>query len=357
MKLDKLLRVAVRGGASDVVLKTGSVPRFRFNGELISLSDGIVITPEIMNEWIASIVPRHLESRLQNLEDLDFSYQIADGFRFRVNLFRQRQLFGLVLRVVSNHIRTLEELQLPKIISKFADEKRGIILVTGATGSGKSTTLAGMIQKINLERSAHIVTVEDPIEFNFRDEKATIHQREIGVDSPSFGAALRSALRQNPDVILVGELRDHETVETALMAAETGHLVLSTLHTLDAVESLTRIMSYFSGHQALSIRMMLAATLKAIISQRLLPRADNQGMVPAFEIMVCNAMVRDIILQGKDFSGIHEAIREGRDNYGMQSFDQSLIELYKRGAISKKQAVAFATHKDDVMLALSGIVA
>ncbi len=355
MDIERILKVAVRGGASDVILKTGSVPRFRFNGELVSLSDGENITPETMTTWIKHILPRHLSDKLNLLEDLDFSYQSKSGNRFRVNLFRQRQTFGLVLRVVSSHVKTTEELQLPPIFREFIKEKRGLILVTGATGSGKSTTLAAMIESINNSSPAHIVTIEDPIEFSFVDKKSTVQQREIGVDAASFPAALRSALRQNPDVILVGELRDRETTETALMAAETGHLVLSTLHTLDAVETMTRLLSYFPPHQHPALRIMLSTTLRAIVSQRLVPKKDKKGLVAAFEILVGSAQVKECILRGDDFERLHDAMRDGSESYGMRSFDQSLLELFRAGAISAETAIEFASRKEDLRLDISGV--
>lgn len=355
MDIERILKVAVRGGASDVILKTGSVPRFRFNGELVSLSDGSMITPETMTTWIQTMLPRHLNQKLDKIEDLDFSYQSKNGNRFRVNLFRQRQTYGLVMRVVSSHVKSVEELQLPAIFREFAKEKRGLILVTGSTGSGKSTTLAAMIESINITRASHIITVEDPIEFSFTDRLATIQQREIGVDCATFPDALRSALRQNPDVILVGELRDRETTETALMAAETGHLVLSTLHTLDAVETMTRLLSYFPPHQHQALRIMLSTTLRAVISQRLVPRKDNKGLAAAFEILVGNAQVKEVILKGDDFEKLHDAMRDGTESYGMRSFDQSLLELYQAGIISRETAVAFASRKEDLRLRISGV--
>ncbi len=355
MDLEKILKVAVRGGASDIILKTGSMPRFRFNGELVSLSDGTAITPQIMQAWIEKVMPAHLAKRLTASGDADFSFQSLGGNRFRVNLFRQRQSYGMVLRVISNHIRTIEELQLPPVLRSLTDERRGLILVTGATGSGKTTTLAALIQKINTDRAAHIITIEDPIEFNFKDEKSTIQQREVGIDSESFQTALRGALRQNPDVILVGELRDRETTETALMAAETGHLVMSTLHTNDAVEALSRLMSYFPPHSHTALRQMLAHTLRAVVSQRLVPKIDGRGQVAAIEVMIGNATVRDIIQKSEHFDALYGTIRGGGDTYGMQSFDQSLFELYQNGVISKETALGQATQKGDLELKMRGV--
>jgi len=354
MNLEKILKVAVRGGASDIILKPGAPPRFRFQGDIINLADGGDVSDQLMQEWIGQIVPAHLKPKLQHLQDLDFAYTSTTSSRFRVNLFRQKQGYALVMRVINNHIRTMEELQLPKKLHSFADEKRGLILVTGATGSGKSTTLASIIEKINSVKAAHILTIEDPIEFIFKEKKSTINQREIGIDTESFPAALRSALRQNPDVILVGELRDRETTETALMAAETGHLVLSTLHTLDAVESMTRLMSYFPPHQHQSLRMMLSQTLKAVVSQRLVARMDGKGMVPALEILIANEVVKETILTAENFDILKDTIRTGRKTYGMQSFDQSLLELYNAGIISGEEAISHASKKKDLELAMQG---
>lgn len=355
MDLEKILKVAVRGGASDVILKTGAMPRFRFNGELVTLADGQAITAQIMQSWIDKVLPQHLHKRLSTAGDADFGYQSQGGNRFRVNLFRQRQSYGMVLRVISTAIRTIEELQLPPILRRLAEERRGLILVTGATGSGKSTTLAALLQKINLERAAHIITIEDPIEFNFKDEKATVNQREIGIDSESFSSALRAALRQNPDVIFVGELRDRETTETALSAAETGHLVLSTLHTSDAVESLTRLMSYFEPHKHANVRQMLAQSLRAVLSQRLVPRRDGKGLAAAIEVMMVNATVREAILKSDHFTSLYNVIASGGDQYGMQSFDQALLELYQQGIIARDVALAQATHRADLELKIRGV--
>jgi len=355
MKFDQVLKVAVHGGASDIILKHGSLPRFRHDGRLVSLADGNIITTEIMQTWIDAIVPKHLVKQLVENGDCDFAYESPKKARFRVNAFKQQQHYGLVLRVLSNHIRTLEELQMPKIIHKFTQAKRGLILVTGATGSGKTTTLAGIIEKINIERACHIITIEDPIEFVFSDKNSTVNQREVGVDVKSFSSALKAALRQTPDVILVGELRDKETTETALMAAETGHLVISTLHTVDAVDSLTRLMSYFDPHQHTAIRNQLSNSLNAVISQRLVKRADNVGRVPAIEIMAVNSLIRETIIKGTSFETIADAVHKGGESYGMQSFDQSLLQLYKRKVITKDEAIAQASSKENITLLMSGI--
>lgn len=355
MDLEQVLLVATRGGASDIILKTGQVPRFRHNGILVSLQDGKDIDKAMMQSWIDHMMPKHLKEQYQNTGDADFAYESTFGTRFRVNAFRQRGDMGLVLRIISGHIRTVEELQLPDICNKISGLKRGLVLVTGATGSGKSTTLAAVVQKINLEKAAHIITIEDPIEYIFKDSKSTINQREVGIDTDSFSVALRASLRQNPDVIFVGELRDKETTETALMAAETGHLVFSTLHTLDAVESLNRIMSYFPAAQHRAIKSQLAASLQVVLSQRLVQRADSRAMVPAIEIMVVNQYIRDLVNEGKNFDPIYDAIAKGGQAYGMKSFDQALLDLMNRGVISKEEALRNATSSAAFELLLSGV--
>ena len=355
MELEKILKVAIRGGASDIIFKVGERPRFRFHGELVSLADGQSVARELLESWILQILPHHLKEKFASTGDADFAYQSTSGNRFRVNLFRQRQLPGMVMRIISGHVRTIEELQLPPILREFSMERRGLVLVTGATGSGKSTTLSAMIQKINKERASHIITIEDPIEFLFKDDKSTINQREIGIDTDSFASALRAALRQNPDVILVGELRDQETTECALMAAETGHLVFSTLHTTDAVETLTRLLSYFPPHAHDNVRQLLSRTLKAVISQRLVTRMDRQGLVAAHEIMVASANVRSHIEKGINVASLYGVIANGSDTYGMQTFDGSLIELYQAGIISQEEALSQASHRHDMLLKIRGV--
>lgn len=353
MRFEKLLKVAVTGGASDIILKVGTVPRFRLAGQLVDLQGDFVVSADIMTQWLQGIIPPHLRDKINKIEDIDFAHESEQNYRFRVNVFRQQRQFAMVLRVINNHIKTLEELQLPSIMKQLAFEKRGLILVTGATGSGKSTTLAAMVEKINQNRSSHVITIEDPIEYTYQEKSATINQREIGLDTLSFASALRSSLRQNPDAILVGELRDTETVETALHAAETGHLVFSTLHTKDAMESLTRIQSFFQPHHHDLIKQMLAQTLRAVISQRLIPRRDKKGMVPAIEIMTTSKLIQDIILAGRSWD-IPEVIQKGA-KYGMQSFDQSIMDLYSRGIISRDTAISAASNPSDLELALSGV--
>jgi twitching motility protein PilT len=270
-------------------------------------------------------------------------------------VFQQRNTVGLVLRVIPVGIRTVEELGLPAVISKIADEERGLVLVTGTTGSGKSTTLAGMVDRINRTRCVHVLTVEDPIEFLHKDHKSIINQREVSTDTRSFAHAMRAALRQDPDVILVGEMRDFETVETALLAAETGHLVFSTLHTLDATETINRIIAVFPPHQQKQIRLQLASVLRAVISQRLVPRADGQGRCPAVEVLVTTPFIRDCIVDKEKTHLIQTAIAAGTSQYGMQTFDQSLLGLLRKNLVTYDEALRWATNIDEFKLKVQGI--
>jgi twitching motility protein PilT len=352
MQLDQILSAAVRGGASDVVLKTGCLPKFRFRGELVSPENGVVISPELMMAWLRKLLP----AEQQDLrKERDFAYQTPDGHRFRVNAFMQRGLYTVVARVVLGHIRSLEELQLPPILAELAKESRGLILVTGVTGSGKSTTLAAMIDRINRTRAAHILTIEDPIEYLLRDELSVIEQREVGIDTESFDAALRAAMRQNPDVIMIGEMRDRTTAETGLRAAETGHLVFSTLHTSDAVESLGRLIGMFTAEDSSKIRDSLARSLRAVISQRLIPRSDGRGMVASVEVMVVTGAIRELILEGAGLERIKHLIREGRAAYGMQTFDDSIATLVTNGLITREDALKYASSRQELELSLSGV--
>jgi twitching motility protein PilT len=283
------------------------------------------------------------------------AYGVAGLGRFRVNVFQQRGNVGMVLRVIPTKIRTIEELELPRILEKICEERRGLVLVTGTTGSGKSTSLAAMIDRINSLRAEHIITIEDPIEYLHRDKKGFINQREVEVDTSSFSTALRAALRQDPDVVLVGEMRDLETISTALLAAETGHLVLSTLHTLDATETIQRIIAVFPPPEQKQIRLQLAGTLKAVISQRLVRKADGSGRVPAVEVMVCTGYIRDCIINPDKTRMIRDAIAAGTSQYGMQTFDQSLFDLYSRNLITLEEALMRASNPDDFRLRVQGV--
>ena len=352
-----ILGYAVQGGASDVHLKVGLPPLFRVSGGMVPLRNGQRLTQQDMEQLSAAMTTREQHEKFVKERELDFAYVVQGLGRFRVNLFVQRMQAGMVLRVIPTEVKSIQELSLPPILEKISSEHRGLILVTGATGSGKSTTLAALINHINAQRTAHIVTIEDPIEFQFRDKRSIINQREVGTDTNSFARALRASLRQDPDVILVGEMRDAETIETALTAAETGHLVLSTLHTVDAPETINRIIGAFPPHQHKQIRMQIAGNLKSVISQRLLKRADGRGRVAAQEIMLVTARIREIILEEGRSSEIREAIGQGNTNYGMQTFDQSLMGLLQSGLITRDDALANCTNKDDFLLRLSGVQA
>ena len=341
--------------SSDLHLKVGNYPHVRVDGELVPLTDQPRISAEEMLNMAFSMMSNRQKQKFKEAAELDMAYGVAGLGRFRVNVFQQRGNVGLVLRVIPTKIRALEELYLPKIIEHICDEQRGMVLVTGITGSGKSTTLAAMLDRINSGRPEHIITIEDPIEFLHRDKKGFVNQREVEVDTPSFASALRASLRQDPDVILVGEMRDLETISTALHAAETGHLVFSTLHTLDAVETINRIIAVFPPPEQKQIRMQLAATLRSVISQRLVKRADGAGRVPACEILICSAFVRECIVTPEKTRLIREAIAVGTSQYGMQTFDQSLYDLFQQGLITYETAMENASNPDDFKLRVQGI--
>ena len=355
MHLNDLLRIAAAAGASDLHLKVGSYPMMRVNGALQVASEEKRLD-RADTEAMAGVLftPEHLE-KFRRAQEVDLAYSVAGLGRFRCNVFQQRGTVGIVLRVIPTRIRTIDELGLPPVLKRISEETRGLVLVTGTTGSGKSTTLAAMIDYINSTRSTHIMTVEDPIEYLHRDYQSIVNQREVAVDTASFSQALRSALRQDPDVILVGEMRDHETVETALLAAETGHLVLSTLHTLDATETINRIISVFAPHQQRQIRIQLATVLRAAISQRLIPRLDGLGRVPAVEVLVATPFVRDCILDKDKTNNIHNALAAGTSQYGMQTFDQSIFGLYQQGFVSLDEALRWASNVDEFKLKVQGI--
>ena len=355
MELKEILKVAVKGGASDIHLKMGLPPLFRVDGALVPLRDGERITLEEIKAMAFSMMNPVQKARFEEQREADLAYGIAGLGRFRVNIFQQRGAIGIVLRVIPFGVKTVEELNLPDVVKAISQEHRGLILVTGTTGSGKSTTLAAMIEQINSERTSHIMTIEDPIEFLIRDRRSIVNQREIGVDTHSFANALRGALRQDPDVILVGEMRDFETIETALTAAETGHLVMSTLHTLDATETINRIISVFPPYQQKQVRLQLSTVLKAVISQRLVPRADGKGRVPALEILVSTGLVRELIADKDRTKELSDAITKGYTTYGMQSFDQSLMQLVKEGLVTYEEALKNVSNPDDFALRYRGI--
>jgi twitching motility protein PilT len=355
LHINDLLKIASERKASDLHLKVGSHPVIRINGRLTPLSELNRMSQEDTIAMAFSIMSGRQKQKFKDHFEIDLAYSVPGLGRFRVNIFQQRGTVGLVLRVIPAKILGVEELLLPPVLKTIGDERRGLILVTGTTGSGKSTCLAAMVDYINTHRTEHVMTIEDPIEFLHRDKKSLVNQREVEVDTKSFATALRSALRQDPDVILVGEMRDYETIETALTAAETGHLVFSTLHTLDATETVNRIISVFPPHQQKQIRLQLASVLKGVISMRLLPRADGNGRVPAVEVMRITNFIRDCIENKDKTKLIHEAISQGTSQYGMQTFDQSIYQLYKKDLITMEEALRRASNPDEFKLKLQGI--
>jgi twitching motility protein PilT len=355
MELNEILQVALRAGASDIHLKAGLPPMFRVDGSLVPLKDARRLPPEEVARMAFGIMNEYQKEKFKQTNEVDLAYGVPGLGRFRVNIFQQRGTIGVVLRVIPFKIQSIEQLMLPKVLEKVAGEQRGLVLVTGTTGSGKSTTLAAMIDHINATETCHIMTIEDPIEFLIRDKRSIVNQREVGVDTMSFGQALKSALRQDPDVILVGEMRDLETIETALTAAETGHLVMSTLHTLDATETINRIISAFPPYQQKQVRLQLGSVLKAVVSQRLVPRADGKGRVPAIEVLLATTRVRELIEDKDRTKEITDAISQGHTTYGMQTFDQSLMSLLKSSLITYEEALRQATNPDDFALRVSGI--
>jgi twitching motility protein PilT len=351
--VEQALHYLVEKGGSDLHLTAGSSPLIRLHGALMPIPGNPELTAEDTQEVLDSFLtdPEKSEEFKEDNE-VDFSFELEDVARFRVNAYRQRGSVSMVLRAIPFTIRTIGELDIPPVVQKLAEEERGLILVTGATGSGKSTTLASMIDHINTTTSKHIVTIEDPIEFLYSNKKSIVSQREVGVDTASFGRALRRVLRQDPDVILIGEIRDQETMETALAAAETGHLVLSTLHTLNASETISRIISLFPPHMQQQARFMLAGTLRGVIAQRLVPSVDGSRRIPIVEALVSTGRVRDLILEPSRPEDLNRIIAEG-EYYGMQTFDQSLIARVDQGLISMDEAMRVASNPSDLKLQAS----
>ncbi len=357
MEIDDILRLAVKKEASDIHIKVGHPPILRIQGRLKPVANAPKLSRQEIERFADRLMTAHHRDKLAHLKDVDLGYSMPGLGRFRVNIFKQRGTLGISIRAIPYEIKSFEELNLPPVLEKIAMEPRGLILVTGTTGSGKSTTLAAMIDLINSRYNYHIITIEDPIEFLHRDKNSFIDQREIGVDTDSFANALRSCVRQDPDVILVGEMRDFESIDIALTAAETGHLVLSTLHTTDAAETITRIVSMYPPYQQKQVRLQLASVLKGVISLRLLPTADGKSRVPAVEVMVSTAHIKECIIDRDRTRDIEQAIAKGHHTYGMQTFDQSLMDLLQRKIISFETAVSNSTSPDDFALRVKGVMA
>jgi twitching motility protein PilT len=345
-----ILKSAIQQGASDIHIKGGDFIRARLKGELVPITEQRLSpeqTKQIASQFISNPLDRE---RIDELRDYDCSWGAPGVGRFRVNLMRQRGSVGVVLRVIPFDIPTLDDLRLPAVLSRIAEEERGLVLVTGVTGSGKSTTLAAMVGHINRNARKHIITLEDPIEFLHRDHQCSITQREVGMDTSTFAGGLRAALREDPDVILVGEMRDTETIDTAIKAGETGHLVLSTLHTQNAVKTLSRVVAVFPPHEQQMVRVRLAETLVAVVSQRLLPKKNGKGRVAAVEIMIVTATIRDVIVEPERTDEIVDLIAEGREQYGSQTFDQHLMELVAADEVSYEVGKAAANNPSDFEL-------
>ncbi|MDA8168320.1 MAG: type IV pilus twitching motility protein PilT [Nitrospiraceae bacterium] len=355
MEINDLLKKAAGAGASDLHIKVGNSPIFRVNGSLRIMESEPRITKDEAIKHVLSVMNPAQKEAFKKEADLDFAYSVPGLGRFRCNAFLQRGTVGIVFRVIPTVIPNVDDLMLPPVLKNIALEERGLVLVTGTTGSGKSTTLAAMIDHINVMKTANIVTIEDPVEYLHRDKKSIVNQREVGADTKSFSKALRAALRQDPDVILVGEMRDFDTIQTALMAAETGHLVLSTLHTLDAPETINRIISFFPPYHQQQVRIQLASVLKGIISERLVPKADGKGRVPAVEVLMSTATIRDCITDSNKTKMLTDFIAQGKLHYGMQTFDQSLLELYQNGLVTYEEALKQASNPDDFALKVKGV--
>jgi twitching motility protein PilT len=354
MDIAVLLRHTVEVGASDLHIKAGNVPFVRVDGELRPST--FPATTSADTEAISeSIMPEHKKREFSQRHEADFGFTMAGVGRFRINVYRQRGHVGLAIRRVRSDVPTFEELLLPPVMRQLGDSQRGLVLITGPTGTGKTTTIASMIGYINRTRRAHIVTIEDPIEVMHEDDLSIVEQREIGLDTESYAAALKHVIRQDPDVIFVGEIRDGDSALSAIQAAETGHLVISTLHTTDATETINRVLDLFPAQQQREIRTSFAGALRGIVSQRLAPRADGKGRVPAIEVLVANGRVYERIIDPEATMEIHDIIREG-EYYGMQTFDQSLVRLVQDGLVTEEDAKRVATNPHDFVLALRGVL-
>ena len=355
MELNEILAIAVKAKSSDIHIRAGLVPIVRIDGKLRPIPNAPRLAPEVVRSMVLAIMNERQRKQFEDNFEVDLSYGVPGLGRFRINVYSQRGTVAMAMRSISMGVPTLNSLNLPPVLEKLSMEERGLILVTGTTGSGKSTTLAAMIDYINDHRTCNLITIEDPVEYLHRDKKSIISQREVGFDTASFGQALKGALRHDPDVILVGEMRDLETIETAMSAAETGHLVMSTLHTLDAAETINRIISVFPPYHQRQVRTQLAGVLKGAISQRLVNRADGKGRVPAVEVMLGTARIRECIDNEDKTKQLPEAIAQGFVAYGMQTFDQSLMQLYTKKLITYEEAMRQSTNPDDFALKISGI--
>jgi twitching motility protein PilT len=349
-----VLQELIQRNASDLHLKVGRPPTLRVNGELDPLGRP-PMRPEDLKALAEQLMTPRQVKQFAEEKECDFAIGVPGIGRFRVNVYQQRGSLCYAMRAIPYQARTIAELNLPPVLEEIAMKPRGLVLVTGITGSGKSTALAGMIQHVNEHRRANIITIEDPIEFLHRDINCHINQREVGTDTANFGQALRRVLRQDPDVVLIGEIRDIETLDTALKAADTGHLVFSTLHTTDATQTINRVLSFYPPHQQAEVRFSLATALQAVVSLRLVPRADKPGRIPASEILINTAAVRDNIRDMNATLNIPDLIKEGNVQYGMQSFDQSLMGWYTKGVISYESAVFFATSPGEFALRVQGV--
>jgi twitching motility protein PilT len=351
--MEKIIKAAVERGASDLHIKAGDVFRARIDGKLVPLTKQ-ALTPEQTKSIALRLIGNEDDrARIDKINDYDCSWGAPGIGRFRVNILRQRSSFMIVMRVIPFEVPNFDRLSVPAVLKQIAEAERGMVLVTGVTGSGKSTTMAALINHINQHQNKHIVTLENPIEFLHRDLQSSVTQREIGVDTESFRMGLRAALRQDPDVVLIGEMRDAETIDTAMKAAETGHLLISTVHTPDAQSTVLRILAMFPPEEQDVVRVRLAESLHAVISQRLLPRKDAAGRVAALEIMIVTPTIRDLMLDRDKVGEIRDHIAAGREQYGMQTFDQHLADLVHDGMIEQKVAIAAATRPADLALKFS----
>ncbi len=355
MKIDELLKIAIESDASDLHLKPGNHPILRISGTLKPLTEFPRLTPIHTKGLTEQIMTGSQKAMLEQNLDIDLAYSFPGFGRFRGSIYRQRGSLAIAMRIIPLESRSIKDLLLPEVLEDISMEQRGLVIATGTTGSGKTTTLAAMIDHINTSRAENIITIEDPIEYLHRDKKCTISQREVGVDVTSFSRGLRAALREDPNIILVGEMRDLDTIETALISAETGHLVLSTLHTLDAPETINRIVSIFPPYSQKQVRFQLASILKAVISMRLIPRADGKGRVPAVEVLINTPFIQECITRKEKIGQIREAIAAGVSQYGMQTFDQSIYQLYKDSLITFDLGLQYSSSPNDFKLRAAGV--